>query len=106
MKATDPARLSVGRVEAVLYLAVPKIALPLQQLTNDGGAFNEALIKALACHKKHCLGVVNPIKMLPCFPGPLGLASLMHMIGIDIAMKSAYTRTIALMGRSQNRFFL
>lgn len=91
MKATDPEQVKVGTVDAALNLGVPEIDLLFRLLDNDGAGFNEALVKALQCHKKHWgkKSLKNdPHGFLAL--GPLGLAAIAHERGINIEVESDY----------------
>ena len=91
MKATDPAQIKVGTVDAALNLEVLEIDLLWRLLENDGAAFNQALVKALEFHKKHWdkkkfKNVSRGFLAL----GPLALASIAYERGINIEVESDY----------------
>lgn len=99
MKATDPEQVKVGTVDAALNLAVPEIDLLFRLLENDATAFNEALVKALECHKKHWgkKSLKNdPHGFLAL--GPLGLAAIAYERGISIEVESDYIPKYIIQG--------
>ncbi|MBD2248034.1 immunity 49 family protein [Nostoc sp. FACHB-888] len=99
MKATDPEQVKVGTIDAALNLAVPEIDLLFRLLENDATAFNEALVKALECHKKHWgkKSLKNdPHGFLAL--GPLGLAVIAYGRGISIEVESDYIPKYIIQG--------
>ncbi|XVO21693.1 MAG: immunity 49 family protein [Betaproteobacteria bacterium] len=91
MKATDPELVKVGTVDAALNIAVPEIDLLFRLLENDSVAFNESLIKALECHKKHWSekNFKNDTNGFIAV-GILGLVSIAYERGMTIEVESDY----------------
>lgn len=91
MQATEPEQVKVGTVDAALNFAVPEIDLLFRLLENDSTAFNEALIKAVKCHKKSWSKKSlknNPHGFLAI--SLLGLASIAYDRGNSITVESDY----------------
>lgn len=88
LEATDETRVRVTSFDDALYSGVPKLDMLQALHQRDEDHFNDAFRKALECHKKsHSATDYHALLAL----GPLGLASLARMRGLEICVTSEYT---------------